>query len=315
MKKLLTFLFAAFVLIGLAACNGERTYAADGEYTAYEIGYHRGAPMVTEVTVMIEDDEIVDYEIDALQSNASTFEWNSETKKELGYGYRMHGQRDLDEEEYKTWLEDNDKLEWFEQAELIEAHWLENGADAVTTDDENVIDNVSSVTIKDGGYSELAQEAVQQAIDGVIKAYEVSMSHGRPQVTMVDIQLDENGDVEDITIDVLQSALTQVEGEDTPDDESDDEFTFAWNEDTKQELGYAYRMHGQRDLTEEEYKTWLEENDKLEWFEQADMIADYIVENGWEDSFAVEDVDNLSAVSITTSSYESVLGKAFNKIG
>ena len=39
-----------------------------------------------------------------------------------------------------------------------------------------------------------------------------------------------------------------------------------WLEQTKQQKGYAYRMHGQRDLSEADYKAYLKENDKLEWF-------------------------------------------------
>jgi hypothetical protein len=197
--------------------------------------------------------------------------------------------------------------EWYEQAELIEAYWLENGIDAMETNSETYITNISGVTIKDGMYAELAQEAVQQAKDGVIKAYKTSMSHGAAQVTWAELHLDDEGNVEDIIIDVLQSEV------------ADD--TFAWDEDSKQEKGYEYKMHYNTysatddSPTLEEYETWLSENDKLEWFEQADMVADYIVENGWEDSFVVQDVDDLSAVSVTTSDYEEVLTEAFNKLG
>jgi hypothetical protein len=323
MKKLLMFLFAAFLMTGIAACNGEeeaRTYAADGEYTAFLVHDHYGAPMITSVTVTVENDEITDYDIDALQSNGDTFAWNEQSKKELGYAYRMHGQRDLSEEDYITWLEDNDKLEWFEQAEIIEAEWLENGVDSLEPVSEE-FESLAEVTISDGHYVELAKEAVENAENGVIYAYETSLSYGKPQVTWVEIQLDDNGDVEDITIDVLQSTITQTAGADTPDDDSDDEFEFAWNEDSKQELGYDYKMHYNAyaatddSPTMAEYETWLTDNDKLEWFEQADLIADYVVENGLEDDFVVQDVDDLSAVSITTSAYESVLEKAFNKIG
>ncbi|MDA3932662.1 MAG: hypothetical protein PF513_08010 [Tenericutes bacterium] len=317
MKKLLTILFAAFLLIGVAACNGERTYTVDGEYTAFEID--SDSPTLTSVTVTIENDEITGYYIDVLQSNRSTFAWNEETKKELGYGYRMHGQRDLSEADYITWLEDNEKLEWFEQAELIEQYWMENGVDSVTTDTEGTIDNVAGVTVSDSSYTVLAAEAVQQAKDGVIKAYAVSSS-GDPQVTWVEVDLDANGDVEDIFIDVLQSDVTQTAGEDTDEDASDDEFSFAWDEKTKQEKGFEYKMHYRTySATDDtptlaEYETWLTDNDKLEWFQQADMISDYIVENGWEDSFAVEGVDELSAVSVTTSEYEAVLQEAFDLI-
>ena len=312
MKKLLTGLFAIFIVFGFAACNGDDTseFKVDGEFMAFEIGEYYGAPMVTSVTVTVEDGEIVDYYIDALQSDSETFEWNEETKKELGYDYKMH--YDVYEAtddtptmaEYETWLDDNDKLEWFEQAELIEDYWLENGYDSVNVV-EGEIDNVSGVTISDDGYIALADEAFQQAKDGITKAYTVS-AYDAPQVVWATLDVDENGDIEDLEIDALQSSV--------------DEGTFTWNDSTKQELGYDYKMHyGAYEATDDtptiaEYETWLEDNDKLEWFEQVDMITDYIVENGWETTFAVEDVDSLSGVSITVSSYETVLEAVFTKV-
>ncbi|MFW5889189.1 MAG: hypothetical protein ACOCUD_02290 [Bacillota bacterium] len=307
MKKLLMFLFAAFLVLGFAACNGEDTteatteaseFQVDGEFMAFEIGEHRGAPMITSVTVTVLDGEIVEYYIDALQSDDETFEWNEETKKELG-------------DEYGMVERGGAVAEWYVQAEAIEDHWLENGYDSVEVDDENVITNVqidedTDVTIKDGGYIALAAEAVQQAKDGITKAYTVSMHYGAPQVVWATLDLDENGDIEDLTIDTLQSTV--------------DEDTFTWDDESKQEKGYDYKMHyGTYEATDEtptmdEYITWLEDNNELEWFEQVDMITDYIVENGWETTFAVEDVDSLSDVSITVSSYESVLQAVFTKV-
>ena len=320
MKKLLMFLFAAFLMTGIAACNGEettveRTYAADGEYTAFLINTHyNGTPMMTSVTVTIENDEITEFDIDALQAN-SAFEWNAETKKELGYAYRMHGQRELSEADYITWLADNDKLEWFEQAEILEAEWVENGIDSVTVTDGE-FESLADVTISDGHYTELAEEAVQNAIDGKVIAFEATMSHGKPQVTWVEIQLDENGDMEDITIDVLQSSITQTAGADTPEDDTDDTFEFAWNEETKQELGYAYRMHGQRELSEADYITWLADNDKLEWFEQAEIIQNEWLENGVDSITTVEgEFESLADVSISDGGYVALAQEAFNKIG
>ena len=53
-------------------------------------------------------------------------------EKELGYLYGMHRfdaqlphlSDPANLEAYKEWLEENNKLEWFEQAELIEKYWL-----------------------------------------------------------------------------------------------------------------------------------------------------------------------------------------------
>lgn len=288
MKKILTVLFAAFILLGMTACDGGRTYAADGEYTAFEIHLHRGSPMVTSVTVTIEDDEITGYYIDALQSEVTTndaeeetgFAWNAKTKKELGddYGMVQYG---------------GATAEWYEQAELIEAYWLENGIDAMETNSETYITNISGVTIKDGMYAELAQEAVQQAKDGVLKAYTVSEHYnGTANVTWVTLTVDEDGNPESLVLDTLQSTL----------DDSGDSLALVWNEESKQELGDEYGMVDRSDAT-------------LEWYEQANMITDYILENGWETGFAVEGIDGLTDVTISTGDYEEVINAVFNKLG
>jgi len=285
------FVFAAFLLLGVASCNGERTYKADGEYTAFSIDLHRGAPMVTEVTVTIEDDEIVGYYIDALQSSlvegtdgdgnpTYAYEWNAETKKELGDDYGMVDRGGA-------------SAEWYVQAERIEAFWLENGYDAVTVDDDNVIDNVTGVTIKDGGYTDLAAEAVQQAIDGVFKSYTVSEHYnGTANVIFATMEVDENGDPISLELDTLQSTI----------DTTGENPTLVWNEETKQELGDDYGMVERGGAT-------------YEWFEQANMITDYLLANGWEDGFTVQDVDSLSDVTITTSYYEVVLEDVYAKLG
>ena len=294
MKKILTVLFAAFILLGMTACDGGRTYAADGEYTAFEIHLHRGSPMVTSVTVTIEDDEITGYYIDALQSEVTTndaeeetgFAWNEETKKELGddYGMVQYG---------------GATAEWYEQAELIEAYWLENGIDAMETNSETYITNISGVTIKDGMYAELAQEAVQQAKDGVLKAYTTSEHYnGTANVTWVTLTVDEDGNPESLELDVLQSTL----------DDSGDSLALVWNEETKQELGDEYGMAS---------KNGNENGGTYEWYEQANMITDFILENGWEDGFTVEgsDIDTESDVTISTGDYEEVLDAVFSKLG
>src|SRR5690554_4028382 len=172
-KKLLLVFVALFAVVTLAACDPteepvERTFVADGVYTAFsEELTNAGGPQITWVSVTIENDEITAFYIDVIQSaqtkNAEDvvtgFAFNAQSKKELGYAYRMHGQRSLTEAEYITWLEENEKLEWFEQAALIEAFMVENGPAAVTKT-EDVIDNIATVTIKDA-YTVLAAQAVQ----------------------------------------------------------------------------------------------------------------------------------------------------------
>ena len=71
MKKLFVLFVALITLVVVAGCNGNREFAADGEFTAYAVSIHRNAPMVTTVTVTIEKDEIVGYYIDAKQGSAT----------------------------------------------------------------------------------------------------------------------------------------------------------------------------------------------------------------------------------------------------
>ena len=302
MKKLFVLFVALFTVVVVAGCNGEREFAADGEFTAYEIGTHSNAPMVTMVTVTIEDDEIVSYYIDARQGKATqsagedtpddtsddeyTFSWNAETKKELGDDYNM--------------VQFGGAIaEWYEQAALIEAYWLENGVDSVTVDADNVIDNVAGVTIKDGGYTDLAAEAVQLAKDGKMQA--VYCSTSGTDLYIATMTVDAEGNFSDLLLDTQQAERNKV--------------TFTWKADTKQELGYDYKMHYNTysatddTPTMEEYKTWLTENDKLEWFEQVALITDDITENGWEDNTAV---DAPAGVTITKDSYYTVLGLLFD---
>jgi hypothetical protein len=289
MKKLLMALLAVFLLVGMTACGEDatteapRTYAADGVYTAFEVDVHYGAPMVTEVSVTIENDEITGFYIDARQS---TFDddnkvvWNAETKKELGDRYGMVERGGA-------------TLEWYEQAELIEAAWLANGYDSVTIDGEGDIDNVANVTISDGGYIALAAEAVQQAIDGVLKSYVVTAAHdGTADITWAELTVNEDGEATDLVLDTLQSSIEVVEGT----------AALTWDAETKQEKGDRYGMVDYSDAT-------------LEWYEQANLITDYVLANGLPTDFVVGNVDDLSAVTITTSDYEVVLADVFDLLG
>ncbi|MBN2268062.1 MAG: hypothetical protein JXC35_01430, partial [Acholeplasmataceae bacterium] len=267
-------------------------YKVDGEFLAYEAQVHtNGTMMVTTVSVTIEKGKIVDFNIDALQSTkvqneetlAWTYTWNAKTKKELGDDYNM--------------VEFGGAIsEWYVQAELIEAFWLENGVDAVTTNAEtHVIDNVSGVTIKDGGYIALAQEAVQLAKEGKFQSIYCSGTN----LYSAHMVVTTKGEIESLMLDTLQmNRASTTSG------------TFEWNAKTKQELGFEYKMHygasGAADLTA--YQAWLTANNKLEWFQQANLITDEIIENGWSTSAA----ENIPAgVTISTEDYFVVLADLF----
>lgn len=327
MKKLFVLLVALVTLVVVAGCNGNTTtapttqaptteepreFAADGEFTAYLVGIHSNAPMVTTVTVTIENDEIVGYYIDARQGvdtqtagtetpddtsdDTWTYVWNELTKKELGDDYNM--------------VEFGGAIaEWYEQAALIEAFWLENGYDAVTVDGDGVIDNVSGVTIKDGGYSELAAEAVELAKDGVMQAILCSAD----DLYIATMTVDAEGNFSDLLIDVLQGAPTGG--------------TFAWNELTKQELGDDYGMAGVGGGYTFTDGAWVSSGETavLEWYEQVALITDYVTENGWNEDLAAIGgrgatldgttlLDDLAGVTIHSQSYYDLLADLFSKL-
>ncbi|MDD3128977.1 MAG: hypothetical protein PHF05_05955 [Candidatus Izemoplasmatales bacterium] len=311
MKKLYVLFVALITLVVVAGCNGTREFAADGEFTAYLESIHSNTPMVTTVTVTIENDEIVGYYIDARQGNVVhddkgtaedasddtwTYSWKDKTKKELGDDYNM--------------VEFGGAIsEWYVQAELIEAYWLENGVDSVTVNDDNVIDNVTGVTIKDGSYRALAAEAVQLAKDGKMQAVYCTSD----DLYIATMTVDAKGDFSDLKLDVLQG---------NPDGD-----TFAWKDKTKQELGDEYGMAGVGDGYKFEDGAWVASGEKaeLEWFEQAKLITDYVEANGWnKDLQAVEArggsldgttlIDDLAGVTIRSQSYYDLLEVLFSKL-
>jgi hypothetical protein len=283
-KKFLLVLVAVFSLFAFTAC-GKRTYKADGVYTAFSASVNKGAPQVTAVTVTIKDDKIDSFYIDCLQSTAvktddvvTGFNFNEKTKKELGYGYRMHGKRELSEEKYKEYLEENDLLEWFEQAELLEAYFKANGT-TLETDKDGKIQNVTNVTIADSDYSKLAAEAVANAKAGKVQNWTAYVSGTQVNLVWAEGTVNEKGELTSLTLDTLQGRFADG--------------AVTWNEKAKQELGYLYGMHNkgdkENDYTAQDlkttagldaYKAYLNKTGKKEWFEQANLLSDYVLKNG-----------------------------------
>jgi hypothetical protein len=294
MKKLIAFFFVALLALSLAACK-EREYPIDGVFLGYEVTVSRNAPQVTFVTVTVEDGEITAYDIDVRQGVRTntgteeapnyTFAWNAKTKKELGDDYGMKDSSEIGKE-------------WWEQAEAIEAFWLENGVDAMTHNAEtNAIDNITGVSIKDA-YTVAANLALANAKAGKF----VSIYCSGSDLYSAEMTLTDKGEIDTLVLDVLQANKDKVAG------------TFAWKDQTKQELGYAYGMHktASGTTTEAEYIAWLEANDKLEWFEQANLITADIIANGWSTT-ASENVP--AGVTITSTGYYAVLSTLFGYAG
>lgn len=347
MKKVLAFVLSLVFVVVLLGCDkttpeATTTTAApvavefnvDGEFTAYEVSVSNNAPVVTSVTVTIEDGEIKSYFIDCRQGKRSgeagsyTFAWNAQTKKELGFGYKMHystystwaaAQTPAQTptlEGYTAWMgtDASTKLEWFEQANLLEAYWLQNGLYSAEVTSAGKFSNVAGVSVSNGGYTKLAREAVALARQGKLQAIECSGT----DLYIAWMMVDELGEITEIELDTLQATTSATEG------------TFVWKSYTKQEFGDNYGMDEngkQCSLVGGVWTTSTTVNSLLDWNEQADLITDYILANGWTTNLqpvvdtasvargvslnGTSVLDGFAGVTIKTEHYFSVLEKLF----
>jgi hypothetical protein len=272
--------------------------------------------MVTTVTVKIEKGKIVSYYIDALQGKRTevagdpvtyTFTWNEKTKKELGADYAMKdvgpGYKLVD----GAWVvEGKSQKEWFEQAALIEAKWLADGVDSVTTL-EGRIDNVAGVTVKDGSYIKLAKEAVELAKAGKFQTIFTSGT----DLYFASMNVDSKGKVTNLVINTLQSKIVDN--------------VLVWNEKSKQELGAEYGMKDVGPGYKFEAGAWVADGKcDTEWNDQVAVISNYILDNGYVELKSIAGrgvsldgtslVDGTSSVTIKTDSYFTLLKDLFAKV-
>lgn len=319
MKKLIAFFFVAVLALSLAACK-EREYPVDGVFLGYEVGVSRNAPMVTFVTITVEDGEIVAYDIDVRQGARTgdgtteapyAWAWNASTKKELGFAYHMHYGTSgaTNDTEYQAWLTANNKLEWFQQAELIEAYWLENDIETLGGDPETAIDNVTGVTIKNA-YEVAATRALENAKAGKFQAIYCSGS----DLYIASMTLTSKGAIDTLVIDTLQGNKDAATG------------SFTWKTQTKQELGDDYGMKGANGYVFRDGAWVSEGTTSLEWYEQVALITNYVKANGWSSSLqpvaqrggsldGTTLIDELAGATIRTGGYYTVLAKLFELAG
>jgi hypothetical protein len=310
MKKTATIFLFLLATVFLASCETEeeRTYASDGIFLAYEVSVSRNAPQVTTVYVEIENDTIKGYYIDTRQGlrtgDGSTespyvWTWNEKTKKELGADYNMISNSDINKE-------------WFEQAAAIEAFWLENGIDAMTKDADGYIDNVTGASIRDA-YSVIAKQALANAVKGeFVSIYASGTDLYSATMTRCSCTLQR---IDTLKLDVLQSTRIPATG------------TFTWNPKTKQELGNDYGMKKVGDSLSFANGSWTADGNKstLEWFEQVNLITNYIIANGFDSSMkpvadrsasldGITPIDALAGATIRTSGYFATLKTLFSYV-
>lgn len=296
-KGFIAILLAVVLTLSLAAC-GKREFAADGKYTAFATGTHSNyagvvTPELTVVTVTIKNDKITGYYIDVRQAVRTqsededgnvtyAFAFNAKTKKELLYDYGMKEASPIEKE-------------WFEQAEAIEAFMLEHGPAAIKLKEDGTYDGIAGATMDDGGVKELALAAIELAKAGKFQAVYASGT----DVYSAHMMVNAKGEPTELVIDTLQMGRS-----------ASSTGTFVWNTETKQQLGYRYGMHapeaGLMPVTtanEAQYKTWLKDNNKLEWFEQVELIAKDVLAKGLQGY----KYDAIATVTITTTGYEAVI--------
>ena len=318
MKRFFAMIYVFVAALALVACKGGEKFDVDGEFTAFEVTEHNGAPMVTSVTVTIKNGKISKFYIDALQGSKveegeviTAVNWNEKTKKELKFDYGMKdvGPRyEFKDGAWKVVEGKTSEKEWFEQAELLEAKWLKDGVDSLTltkdADGAERIDNVAGVTLKDGGYIKLAKQAVENARAGKVVVFKTGLSKGgAAEIYFVEATFNKEGKATEIVIDTRQSKVDAEKG-------------LIWNEKTKQELGFEYRMHYsyyQATLEEgdegtiEGYKAWLKDNNELEWFEQVAKISADVVAT----QKSTAPADAIAGVTVVTDTYYELIANAF----
>jgi len=147
------------------------------------------------------------------------------------------------------------------------------------------------------------------AHDGVYTAFSYSLNHGAPQIVSVSVII-ENDQIAGFFIDTLQSTAVQKD-----DDGKATKFEF--NAKTKKQLGYEYYMFPASGakvdgvLDVEAYKAWLAENGKKEWFEQANVLEQYMLENGVEAvELDGEKTTNVTGVTVTVKDYVDLAKEA-----
>jgi outer membrane murein-binding lipoprotein Lpp len=147
------------------------------------------------------------------------------------------------------------------------------------------------------------------AHDGVYTAFSYSLNYGAPQIVSVSVII-ENDQIAGFFIDTLQSTAVQKD-----DDGKATKFEF--NAKTKKQLGYEYYMFPASGakvdgvLDVEAYKAWLAENGKKEWFEQANVLEQYMLENGVEAvELDGEKTTNVTGVTVTVKDYVDLAKEA-----
>ena len=344
MKKLLLVFTLVIAAVALIGCDQTTTittttttttaapvaveFPVDGEFTAYSLTVSSNKPQVTMVTVTIENGEIVAFNLDCRQGTrtntgtteapAYTWAWNAQTKKELGYGYKMHYSKYTADpavttptlEGYQAWMEAQTTYkEWFQQANILEALWLEDGVYAAHVDGAGEFTDVAGVSVSNSEYIKLARQAVDLARAGKFQTFVCTGTDFYFAYMIVN----NLGEVTELKIDTIQATKDATAG------------TFVWNPYSKQELGMNYGMKGVGAAQVFSAGTWTAsatEKSAYEWYEQANLISAWVLANGYDENLqsiggrglsidGTTLLDGTAGVTVHSDTYVTLLDQLF----
>lgn len=122
----------------------------EGKYSAINYSLNYGAAQYTWVEMNVKGDEIVSFNIDELQSGKNEedkFAWNNLTKKALKEKYGMKPASPIGKE-------------WYEQAQAIEDHFLNESISSILMSGSGHIQNIAGATMIGDTYVKLATQCV-----------------------------------------------------------------------------------------------------------------------------------------------------------
>ncbi|HHU21225.1 MAG TPA: hypothetical protein GXZ51_02110 [Acholeplasma sp.] len=295
---LVVFLLLGFFLVGCSCDDNNkeipRTYVADGIYLEYKTIDTNNKPLISTVAVTIKNDAIDSVYIDCVDSEEVVvdgvvdYKLKAKSRKELGYLFGLYNQdelasgyqkQDLNTEEglqiYKDYLLAQNKKEWFEQANLLEAYF--KTGNSVLELDNGYITSIEGVNIKDIGFSELFVKAVANAKAGIFKAIKYVNNY---DIISVVAKVSKAKKVEKITLDVVSGKTSAG--------------VFKFDVESRLTMKYAYGMYNsnnpeyeytKQDLTTavglETYRVYLEQSHQYEWFQQSTLLTNYVLSNGF----------------------------------
>jgi hypothetical protein len=163
-------------------------------------------------------------------------------------------------------------------------------------------------------YTAVAKAAVENAKAGKFVAIYTSISQGRPEFYTAEMTLNKKGQIDTLVLDVLQSTFNTTSG------------VLEWNPKSKLELGDDYGMKGAGGYAFVNGAWVAQGTCTLEWYEQIDLIIDYVKANGWSDSLqpvaqrggslnGTDLLPELAGATIRTGNYFTILKSLFEMAG